>query len=328
MNKLRIALLALPLAFAAPAQADTVVGPAGSIQAAVDAAAPGATIVVRGTHRENVAVGTDGITLRGLGAVLEPPATPAANACFDPSAQGESVHGICVSGDIDFETGEIARHVERVSVTGFTVRGFTGNGITTAAANDVTIAGNVVERNGDGGLAAIASSGVRMRANRTAGNRFGVYIGGSLAGSITGDSIHDNCIGVFVLGQPLPAGRYRIAGNDIRRNTRACPAAGDWPALSGAGVALIGASDNAIVANAITGNAPSGPTVFSGGVAVLSEPGGIAAERNIVAGNLIAGNDPDIFWDHAGAGNVFGGADSPIAGWRTDRAIGARHRSR
>ena len=306
MKKISIALLALPLALAAPAQADTVVGPAGSIQAALDAAAPGDTIVVRGTHRENVAIVTDGITLRGLGAVLEPPATPAANACFDPGVEGESVHGICVTGDIDFETGEISRQVARVSVTGFTVRGFTGNGITTAAASDVTIAGNQVEGNGDGGLAAIASSGVRMRSNRTAGNRFGVYVGGSLAGSITGNSIHDDCVGVFVLGQPLPAGRYRIAGNDIRRNTRACPAAGDWPALSGAGVALIGASENAIVANVITGNVPSGETAVSGGVAVLSEPGGVPAERNAVVGNVIAGNDPDIFWDHTGAGNVFG----------------------
>jgi nitrous oxidase accessory protein NosD len=304
------AALALPLAFAAPAHADTVVGPAGSIQAAVDSAAPGDTIVVRGTHRENVAVGTDGITLRGNGAVLEPPGVPAANACFDPSVAGESVHGICVSGDVDFETGEIARYVTRVSVTGFTVRGFTGNGITAAAAHDVTIAGNLVQGNGDGGVAAIASSGVRIRANRTAGNRFGVYVGGSLAGRITGNSIRDNCVGVFVLAQPGPAGRYRIADNDIRRNTRACPATGDWPALSGAGVALVGASANTVVANTITGNVPSAETAIRGGVTVMSEPGGVPAERNTVAGNVIAGNDPDIFWDHTGTGNVFGTLDS------------------
>jgi parallel beta-helix repeat protein len=289
---LLVAALALPLALAAPARADTVVGPAGSIQAAVDAAAPGDTIVVRGTHRENVAIGTDGITLRGLGAVLEPPAVPAANACFDPSVAGESVHGICVSGDIDFETGEIARYVNRVSVTGFTVRHFTGNGITAAAASDTTIAGNVVQGNGDGGVAAIGSTGVRMRANRATGNRFGVYVGGSLGGRIIGNSIQHNCVGVLVLGEPRPAGRYRIAANAIRDNSRGCPAGGDWPALSGAGVALVGASDNTIVANVITGNVPSAETAIRGGVAVLSSPGGVPAERNVVAGNLLAGNDP------------------------------------
>jgi parallel beta-helix repeat protein len=310
MNTIRIvglALLALPLAFAASAQADTVVGPAGSIQAALDAAAPGDTIVVRGTHRENVAIATDGITLRGAGALLEPPAVPAANACFDPSVEGESVHGICVSGDIDFETGEIARYVKRVRVAGFTVRGFTGNGITAVAANDVTIAGNVAERNGDGGIAAVASRGVRVLSNRAAGNRFGVFVGGSVGGSIAGNALRDNCAGLFVLAQPGPAGGFRVTVNDIRHNTRACPAGGDWPALSGVGVALIGARRDAVVANAITGNVATGETAVSGGVAVLAEPGGVPAEHNVVAGNLLAGNAPDVFWDGAGTGNVFRG---------------------
>ena len=37
-----------------------------SIQAAVDAATAGDTIRVFGTHRENVAIQTDGLTLRGV----------------------------------------------------------------------------------------------------------------------------------------------------------------------------------------------------------------------------------------------------------------------
>src|SRR3954469_25175736 len=185
------AAVAASLAVAAPAQA--------SIQSAIDKAAPGDTIVVRGTHRENVVIGKDGITLRGVGAVLLPPAAPATNACFDPTDPDEVIHGICVSGDIDFETGEISRYVKRVTVTGFTVRGFTGNGISAAAARDATFSGNVVEGNADGGLAAIGSTGVHMRANRTAGNRFGIYVGSSTGGSIAGNAIHDNCLGVFVL---------------------------------------------------------------------------------------------------------------------------------
>jgi parallel beta-helix repeat protein len=290
------AAVAASLAVATPAQA--------SIQSAIDAAAPGDTIVVRGTHRENVVIGKDGITLRGVGAVLLPPAVPAANACFDPSVEGESVHGICVSGDIDFETGEIARYVRHVTVTGFTVRGFTGNGITAAAARDVTLSGNVAEGNGDGGLAAIGSTGARMLGNRTSGNRFGVFAGGSIGGTIAGNAIHDNCVGLFALGQPSPAGGFRITGNDVRHNSRACPEDGDWPALSGAGIVLAGASGNTVVANAITGNRPGGATALAGGVVVMSEPGGTPSERNVVAGNVLRGNDPDVFWDGLGAGNV------------------------
>ena len=85
----------------------TVVGPADSIQAAVDAATPGDTILVFGTHRENVAIVKDGLTLRGVGARILPPLTPATHACFDPAQPGEAIHGICVSGDVDLDTGEV-----------------------------------------------------------------------------------------------------------------------------------------------------------------------------------------------------------------------------
>jgi nitrous oxidase accessory protein NosD len=298
------ALASLACTSAAQARTTTV-GAGGSIQAAVDAAAPGDAIVVRGTHRENVAVGTDALTLTGAGAVLEPPVAPAANACFDPSVAGEAVHGICVSGDIDFDTGEIARRVQRVSVSGFAVRGFSGDGIVAGAAQDATIAGNVTEGNGDAGVATIASHGVRVLGNWTAGNRFGVFAGGSVGGSIAGNTITGNCAGVFAIGQPSPAGGFRIAANGIHHNNRACPASGDWPALSGIGVALVGASDDTVVANVVRDNVPSGESAVSGGVAVLAEPGGAPAERNVVTANVIAGNAPDILWDGAGAGNVF-----------------------
>src|SRR5919112_3631214 len=50
------------------------VGPGESIQKAVNAAAPGDTIVVRGVHREDVIITKNGIKLRGEGdAVIEAP---------------------------------------------------------------------------------------------------------------------------------------------------------------------------------------------------------------------------------------------------------------
>src|SRR4051812_4765954 len=148
-------------AAAAPAGAATIVGPRDSIQAAVDAAAPGGTILVFGRHRENVVVSTDPLSIRGMGAVVEPAVTPVANACFDPADPGESVKGICVSGDVDFETGEVSRYVKGVTVSGLTVRGFSGFGISAVAAQSATIKANTVQHNGDAGIAVIASTGTR-----------------------------------------------------------------------------------------------------------------------------------------------------------------------
>src|SRR5215218_3135294 len=72
-------LVASGLALAAgagSAAADSpVVGPGESIQAAVNAADPGDTIVVKRVHREDVVIRKDGIKLRGEdSAVIKPPA--------------------------------------------------------------------------------------------------------------------------------------------------------------------------------------------------------------------------------------------------------------
>src|SRR5436309_5303929 len=79
---LALLLTLIPLTASAQAHRKSVVGPGDSIQAAVDAAKPGTKILVSGLHRENVAVTKDGIELRGLDAVIEPPTIPPQNACL------------------------------------------------------------------------------------------------------------------------------------------------------------------------------------------------------------------------------------------------------
>src|SRR5260370_8668999 len=71
--------LSVACAAAGSASATIVVGPGQSIQAAVDSASPGDTVLVRpGVYRQSVQIRTDGITLRGSGdfrggTVLVPP---------------------------------------------------------------------------------------------------------------------------------------------------------------------------------------------------------------------------------------------------------------
>jgi hypothetical protein len=68
-------------------------------------------------------------------------------------------------------------------------------------------------------------------------------------------------------------------------------------------VALFGATDNTIIGNLITGNVPTGETLAGGGVAVIE--GSTPPTGNVVKGNRILRNDPDLFWDQTGTGNVF-----------------------
>ena len=134
-------------------------------------------------------------------------------------------------------------------------------------------------------------------------SRFGILVNDAQHGRIVANSVHGNCLGVLVAAAPATAGGFQIAANRIRRNTRACPANADFPAVSGAGVALFGATGNRIVGNLITGNFPTGETLASGGVAVIE--GATPPTGNVVQGNRILRNRPDLFWDQTGAGNIF-----------------------
>jgi Right handed beta helix region len=300
------ALALMPAAGAAQSRRATVVRAGQSIQSAVDAADPGDTIRVFGAHRENVAVQTDGLTLRGVGAVIMPPDKPTPHACFDPTEVNEAVHGICVIGELDFDTRQVVRRVEDVTVSGFTVRGFTGSGLIAVAAQGTTFSGNVPADNGDAEISAAQATDTVVLANRVSGGRFGVFLTESRGGRVVGNFVHDNCVGLFALDLGSESsGDFRIAANDIRHNTRACPANEDFPALSGLGVALLGGAHNTIVANLIADNVPAvgANTAVSAGVALITSPSGPAPTDTVVKRNVIAGNSPDLLWDESGSGN-------------------------
>ncbi|MCU1676654.1 MAG: hypothetical protein JWM93_1412 [Frankiales bacterium] len=274
----------------------THVGPGESIQAAVDAADPGDTIRVTGRHHENVVVQTDGLTLLGYGAVILPPAAPTAHACYDPTVVDEAVHGICVWGDTDVKTGEITRYVEDVTVKGFRIRGFAGTGLVAVAAKNTTFAGNTLRNNVDSGINTSNSLDTRIWGNRSSGNEFGVLSSLAKGTSLAANTIRGNCVGIALLA----TAETRIRANHIARNSRACPAADDFPALSGVGVVLVSSTDTAVVANRIVHNRATGESAFVGGVVVAQE-----SSSSLVRRNVVLDNDPDLSWDETGSGNVF-----------------------
>jgi hypothetical protein len=329
MRPLFVTIAAVSMLVAvSPAQAreKSVVRPGESIQAAVDAADSGDTIRVRrGTYRESVVISTDELTLRGDHAVLEPPGPSQPNACAD------FLSGICVLGEVDFDTGVVSDYVEDVTVSGFEVRGFGGSGILAAGARDATFKRNEAGDNHEYGIFAFVSTGTRILFNRTFGsdeagiyvgdspetnasvlgnltydNLFGVFVRNALHGEIKANRIRDNCLGVLFLGDaPGPVGEFLVRRNVIRRNNKACPAGEEAPPLSGVGVALLGATGVTLRHNLIVGNVPSGESAFSGGVVVVAGEAGTPPTDNVVKRNVIKRNEPDILWDESGSGNVF-----------------------
>lgn len=317
--------LAMPLLTAGTAAAATIiVRPGESIQAAVDRANPGDTIrVLAGTYRETVVVAKNAISIRGQNAVLVPGEPN--ERCF-----GGAPEGFCVLGQMNSETAEVLAPVRNVSISGFTIRGFDDTGILAVGARKASFSFNRAVNNGEYGIAAFDSAGTQIAFNETSGtadagiyvgdspqanvsiinndthdNLFGVFLRNTMHGSVYGNRIHGNCTGVLVLADaPGPAGFYDISGNDIVENDKACPP-GEGPPLSGVGVLLLGAKGNTVHDNEILDNTPTGPSAYTGGVVVAEGLGGTPPTNNLVEDNVILRNEPDIFWDETGTGNVF-----------------------
>ena len=300
--------LLVSVGFASAKPNGHVVHPSESIQKAIKAAHPGDTIVVLGgVHHESVAIKKDGISLRGVDAVLKPPAKPT-------SSCGAS--GFCVLAD-------------NVSISGFTVRNFPDFGIVAFGVRNAKFMTNRAINNGEYWIATFSSTGTQMIANLARGsddaglyvgdtpradatlvanetqdNFLGILVRNALHGKIAGNQVHNNCVGMlFLADEPGPAGAFDVHGNEVMNNTRACPAFEDAPPLSGVGIALLGARGMEIKHNNIVHNVPSGPTGISGGVVVTKGFKGTPPTNNTVTGNKILRNKPDIFWDKSGSGN-------------------------
>jgi parallel beta-helix repeat protein len=329
---------------ALPASATTrFVSPGQSIQAAIDAASPGDTIVLRpGTYHESLSITKDRITILGNGATLEPPTTaPEPNTCDlvfadDPSTAVGGGNGVCIAGTIDFETFEVTKYVQKPRIQGLRANGFEGSGIFAFGAENAVFSGNTTLNDGEYGIFALSSKGTQISTNRTSGaGEAGIYVGGSHPAtakvigndtsdnflgifirdaegiSVTGNKSRNNCAGLLVLADaPGPAGSANVTGNIFKDNTKVCELDEDEGGgiLSGIGVAISGGHDVRVVGNIITGNKPGEggeDTQFSGGVAVATGDGGTTPTNNVIRGNVIKNNEPDIFWDGTGTGNVF-----------------------
>ena len=304
------------------ARPDThVVNPGESIQAAVDGASPGDTVVVRaGTYRESVTIHTHGLTLRAQGAVTLEPSHYGSSECYLP---GHDV-GICVA-PANLNSGGYARRVRDVTITGFRVSGFAGSGVFGFHTENLTVSHVVAIGNAAYGVASFDGVGTTFTRNAVSGSQdAGIYIGDSLDANavvshnrawnnalgilvrhsqkaiVSHNESWSNCIGVFLLadGQEGGSGQTAVVNNTVFDNNDVCPQfEGFLPLLGGGGIVLAGSKQNTIFQNVVRDN--RGDTLFSGGIVLIATPkpnsdGSFdASTNNLVLLNRLRGNEPD-----------------------------------
>ena len=318
-------ILASMLGFAPAASAATIeVQPGDSIQAAINHASPGDTILVRaGVYHESVVINKDHLTLRGAGGfaggtIIEPPQS--SNKCLHGGA------GFCVFGtQSHLRTG--------ITVEGFLFRGFDGFGLVGFGAKDLTVTHSFAQNNGEYGITCFGCHGLNFLYNKATGsgeagfyigdtndadafvagneswgNQFGFFFRDSNVGRAESNSAHGNCMGFALLntGAPNNVHGWTLVNNDSYLNTKACPG-GDGPPISGVGIGLLGASNNQILHNTVRRNHPGGPTVGSGGILLFDTTSfhGSKPNRNEIRANVLFRNvDFDINDQSGASGNT------------------------
>jgi hypothetical protein len=301
-----------------------------SIQSAIDAAGPFAKIVVGpGTYAEQLLIQKDGLTLVGQGAILVPPATPVHNACSG-LAGPDTQAGICVAGSgitlAPFKQEhrkvlEVKQPVKHVTVSGFQVRGFSGENIAllgaqgsqvlgnwlydgmqygalTAGSTNTLVGGNAVVSTG--GILSIGICTDNFAGSTVSDNHVSGYFVG-LCIQTSGAEIHANdmagcCVGAYV--DPRVRGA-KVQHNRVSALNPLCDSQG-----GGAGVFLDGSLEAEVRWNLIEGMVAGGMGV---GVIIVDDETVVpvaVAGGNVVEYNVLKGNDFDVFVNTTGVGNV------------------------
>lgn len=315
-----------------------VVGPGQSIQAAVDRANPGDTVLVKaGVYHQSVQIRKDGITLRGSGdfrggTVLEPPkAFPKTfcNTSFGPT-------GVCVVGKRVTKAGQVITPVTHDIVTALLVTGFPASGVFGYGTDNLTVTRVTALNDGEYGISRFESTDSVfandtaigneeagfyvgdsplahsvVRDSRASGNLFGIFIRHARHVTVEGNHLRGNCQGVIVLddGQPGGAGNATIEHNSVNKNNKFCPPSEDGPALQGGGILLLGATRTLVAGNSVAGN--TGKQINSGGIVVASAKqltGGSDPNFDTIARNTAYRDHPaDLIWDGTGTNVTFTG---------------------
>jgi parallel beta-helix repeat protein len=221
MTTLALLLAGAPVP-AAKAAAKIVVHPGDSLQAAIDAAPPGATIIVKpgiyqgpgGTRA--ITITQDGIHLVGAARRNQPVVL---------QQTGSQTHGIWVSpaDSTDPDNPELPpcgmqnERLRGFSLSGFTVQGFPGFGVYLSCVDDFSIRRNTASGNQTYSIFPVRSSHGRMTDNQVSGTKNDACL---YVGQDESIDVHDNVATDCVIGFEIENSHHvRMHGNHAINNT-------------------------------------------------------------------------------------------------------------
>ena len=339
-----IALALLAFGLAAPgagASRSHVIVVKGSIQAAVDAARPGDTIVVPpGTYEGGVVVDKSPLTIRGSRAAIIDAAghqygisvgtgqiLPGADG--NPKCPALALHGITIDGLTVRNADDTGVHL--IGVDGFrmTHGRYVDNdqyGPFPICSAHGLIDHNQVSGTKDAGIYVGDDHSVTVADNRVTGCSIGVEIENSKHSAVRDNRLTGNTVGVLVSllpGLPMPFNDdTKIDGNVVHRNNFPNPVpadSGDDVGLlpTGTGILNVGGDHVVIRHNSVIGNDSVGVGIVASPFGPLDPRLEVNPDGNSVRDNRILhnGNNPDpvrattpgadIVYDGTGTGDCF-----------------------
>lgn len=335
----------IPIVLVGPATAAAAPGRrivvSTTIQAAVNSARPGDTVVVPpGTYVESVLINTSGITIEGSHrAIID------AGGATNAIAVGT---GAITPGPDGFPVCPPPT-LRNVTVRGLTVHNATRNGIQLRGVDGFRITGGIYTGNDEYGIFPICSRRGVIEGNRVDGsNDTGIYVGEDDLVSIVGNQVFDNTagieienstrivargnvvtantVGIFVFvfpGRPFPiTDDVVVEGNVVSANNRPNPEPPGTNALSlvpsGTGILNVAADHVVIRRNVVTDNNTAGVGIVASPLAGLDPRVEPNPDNNRVVDNVIVNNGSlpdvarnggrpgaDIVYDGSGVGNCF-----------------------
>jgi parallel beta-helix repeat protein len=216
----------------------------------------------------------------------------------------------------------VGRRIKDISITGFTVNGFSGLNIAIVGARDACVSKNTVSSSAQYGILTVGSKNSNIKHNKVlstqgtfpfyfigicmddvssvtiANNDISGYFIGlcvqTAGADIYGNKVHDTCVGAFI--DPGIKGA-KLYNNKFSNTLPGCPA---MPKLS-SGITISGAMNTVVKRNRFSGIKNSGQAAA---VVIVDDDTGAVASGNRVEKNVFRNNDLDIFEQTTGKGNV------------------------